>query len=479
MLAVPAFVVAADQNVLLLALPTLAVDLGATAIEQLWISDVYGLLVAAVLIPAGALTDRVGARRVLLAGSTAFAGLSLLAAWSSSVEMLVAARALMGVAGATLGPASLAMIAQLYPDPAGRDRAIGVWMTCFMGGMIVGPVVGGVALAWFWWGSVFLLGIPAMVLLALGGPRLLPVTPGSASAGARLDVLGAALSVAAVLALVLGLKQVLAHGPTGPAMLTVAAGAALAAALVRHLGSAEHPLVPLGLFRNRRLSTALAVMGGCAAAIAGTYLMLTQHLQLVVDLTPLRSAAVVLVPAVLFATGAVAGPALATRLAPHLVLAGGLGVAAAGLGIVVTGVSADDLVLTVAGFSVAYLGFGSGASLGTAVVIGAVPARQAGTAGALSETSTELGQGVGIALLGSVGAVAYRSRLGDAADRAGASLADPGFSATERNDSWAPFAEAAFAHAFEVVAMVAAVLVLVLSLLAAAALRPESPDGRS
>lgn len=470
-LALPAFLVAMDQNVLLLALPALAGDLGASVREQLWITDVYGLMIAALLIPAGALTDRLGARPVLLAGASAFALLSVLAAFATGPEMLIGVRALMGAAGATLGPASLAMIAHLFPDPAARARAVGLWMTCFMVGMISGPVVGGMLLGWFWWGSVFLLGVPAMLLLAIAGPRVLPSPPGSR--GARLDVLGVALSMAALLVLVLGLKRAVADGLTGAALATLAVGAALAWSFLRRLRTSEAPVIPPDLVRSRRLVAAVGVMCACAVVIAGTYLLLTQHLQLVADLDPLRAGLVVVLPALAFALGAMAGPVIAARIAAHHVLAAGLVVAAAGLAVVGLAAARGDLALLVAGFSTAYLGFGPGASIGTDLVIGAAPSRQAGTAASLSETGTELGQALGVALLGSVGALLYRRSLVEdaGAESVAAGLSD--FSAADLPGAAGVAAEGAYASAFQAVALGGAGVVLLLALAASVVLRPR------
>src|SRR3954468_1433938 len=195
-LALPALLVSIDVFVLLLAMPRIGVDLHASSTEQLWILDVYGFLLSGFMITMGTLGDRIGRRRLLLLGAAAFGAASIVAAYSIGPVMLIAARAALGIAGATLAPSALALISGLFPDPRRRGLAIGVWMVCFMSGAIIGPVVGGVLLEHFWWGSAFLLGVPPMLLLLILGPFLLPEQrhPGTG----RFDLPSVGLSLAAI-----------------------------------------------------------------------------------------------------------------------------------------------------------------------------------------------------------------------------------------------------------------------------------------
>src|SRR5919107_2490362 len=205
-LACPTLLLALDVSVLYLALPRLSADLHADATQQLWILDIYSFMLAGFLVTMGTLGDRIGRRRLLLIGAAAFGAASVLAAFSRSAEMLIATRAVLGIAGATLAPSTLSLIRNMFLDPDQRTFAIGVWATSFSAGAAIGPLAGGFLLEYFWWGSVFLLAVPVMALLLMVGPMLLPEFR-DPEAG-RLDLFSAALSLAAVLAVIYGLKQV-------------------------------------------------------------------------------------------------------------------------------------------------------------------------------------------------------------------------------------------------------------------------------
>ena len=209
-LALPTLLLSVDVSVLFLALPKLSAALGADAIEQLWILDIYSFLLAGLLITMGNVGDRIGRRKLLLIGGAGFAAASVLAAFSTTPEMLIASRALLGIAGATLAPSTMALIRNMFQDPRQMGIAIGVWFTCFMGGMLVGPIIGGVLLEHFWWGSAFLLGVPVMLLLLVLGPRFLPEY--KAAEPGRIDPLSVALSLVAVLLVIWGLKELARSG---------------------------------------------------------------------------------------------------------------------------------------------------------------------------------------------------------------------------------------------------------------------------
>ncbi|MFF2774154.1 MFS transporter [Streptomyces sp. NPDC058052] len=408
-LALPTLLISLDQSVLFLALPHLVESLRPTGTQSLWIMDAYGFLIAGFLITMGALGNRVGRRRLLLVGAVAVALTSLLAAYATSAEMLIAARALLGVAAATLMPSTLSLINSMFHDPGQRGRAIAVWAGCFMAGTALGPVVGGLLLERFWWGSVFLLGVPVMLVLLVAGPRLLPEykEPG----GGRLDPVSVVLSLAAVLPVVHGLKELARHGWSLVPLLTLVGGVAVGAVFVARQKRIEHPLLDLGLLRGRGFAAALAILLVSMVATAGSYLFVTGYLQLVAGLSP-REAGLWMVPsAVASIVAAQLAPALARRFPVRLVVAGGLLVAALGYGLLVLVGPVGGMPLLVTGFVAAFFGGGPIGALGTALVVGSAPPERAGSAAALSSVCGDLGAALGVALLGSLGTAVYQGTV--------------------------------------------------------------------
>ncbi|MGH3587214.1 MAG: MFS transporter, partial [Pseudonocardia sp.] len=268
---------ALDASVLFLALPHLSADLQPSSTQLLWIMDSYGFMIAGFLVTMGTLGDRIGRRRLLMIGVAAFTAASVAAAYSTSAEMLIATRALLGLAGATMMPSTLALISTMFRDRAQRGMAIAVWMASFSGGTLIGPVVGGVLLETFWWGSVFLLGVPVVLLLLVTAPLLLPEyrAPGAG----RLDLTSVALSLAAIVPIVFGLKELAVRGPEWLPVLSIVAGAAFGAAFVRRQRALPEPLLDVSLFADRTFRAALGVLMVGMAAIAGSYLFVTQYLQ--------------------------------------------------------------------------------------------------------------------------------------------------------------------------------------------------------
>src|SRR5688500_7099676 len=246
-IALPCVLYSMDLTVLHLAVPHLSADLKPSSAQLLWIADIYGFMVAGALITMGTLGDRIGRRRLLMIGAAAFALTSILAAFSTSPEMLIAARALLGLAGATVAPSTLSLIRNMFHDDQQRTFAIGVWITAYSLGGAVGPLLGGLLLEFFWWGSVFLLAVPVMALLLVLGPVLLPEFR-DPEAG-RLDLFSAALSLVAVLAVIYGLKQFAQDGAGWLPALSVAAGLAVGIAFVRRQRTLADPLIDLQLFR--------------------------------------------------------------------------------------------------------------------------------------------------------------------------------------------------------------------------------------
>ncbi|MBA2533396.1 MAG: MFS transporter [Rubrobacter sp.] len=402
-------VYAMDLTVLELAVPALTRDLRPSSSQLLWIVDVYGFFVAGLLITMGTLGDRIGRRRLLLIGGAAFGVTSVLAAFSTSAGMLIASRALLGVAGATVAPSTLALISNMFPDSGQRTFAIGVWVSAFSAGAVIGPLAGGLLLEFFWWGSVFLLAVPVMLLLLVLGPILLPEFR-DPEAG-RLDLVSAALSLASVLAVVYGLKQIAQDGPGWTPALVVLAGLATGVAFLLRQRTLADPLLDLRLFRVPAFGAALATHTLAFFAIGGTFFFTAQYLQLVLGLSPLRAGLWTVPPFIAFIVGSMVAPQIVRLVRPAFVMAGGLALAAVGFGLL-AGVHGDSgLTFLVGGSFVFSLGLAPVFTLATDMIVGAAPPERAGAASAISETGSELGGALGIAVLGSIGTAVYRDLM--------------------------------------------------------------------
>ncbi|MGH2794793.1 MAG: MFS transporter, partial [Actinomycetota bacterium] len=308
-----------DLTVLHLAVPAISADLQPSSAQLLWIIDIYGFLVAGSLITMGTLGDRIGRRRLLMIGAGAFGVASVIAALSNSAEMLIATRALLGFAGATLAPSTLSLIRNMFLDPHQRTIAISVWITSFSVGAAIGPLLGGLVLEFFWWGAVFLLAVPVMGLLLVLGPKFLPEYR-DPSAG-KPDLPSAALSLAAVLAAIYGLKQIAQDGVSVLSVLTIAAGFLLGIVFVRRQKKLKDPFIDLKLFQAREFSAALATYGIGIFIAFGGFLFLPQYLQLVHGLSPLEAGLWTLPWALAFVVGSNLTPVIARRVRHAYVMA--------------------------------------------------------------------------------------------------------------------------------------------------------------
>ncbi|MFF4389840.1 MULTISPECIES: MFS transporter [unclassified Streptomyces] len=406
-LALPTLLLSIDVSVLHLAVPHISEGLNPSASQMLWIIDIYGFLIAGFLVTMGTLGDRIGRRKLLLIGAAAFGLASLAAVYADDPTALIAARAAMGIAGATLMPSTLALIINMFRDAQQRGVAIAVWVTMFSVGIALGPVVGGAMLEYFWWGSVFLLGVPVMGLLLVAGPLLLPEYRDE-EAG-RLDLTSVALSLAAILPVIYGLKEIANDGVGLIPVLALVVGLAVGVLFVRRQRTLESPLLDLGLFSNPTLRAALVTLLLSMLVAGGTYLTVTQYLQLVGGLSPMKAGLYLLPAAFALIVTAVVSPMAASRFRPAYVVAAGLAVSGMGHVVLSLADSSSGIAQVVTGFAFVYAGGGPLIALGTDIVVGSAQPEQAGSAAAISETSTELGMALGVAVLGSLGAAVYRS----------------------------------------------------------------------
>src|SRR6266545_4455102 len=391
------------------------------------ILDIYSFMLAGFLVTMGTLGDRIGRRRLLLIGAAAFGATSVLAAYATSPAMLIATRALLGISGATLMPSTMALIRNMFPDPKQMAAAIGVWFACFMGGMTLGPLVGGALLSTFWWGSAFLLGVPFMVLLLVAGPVLLPEYRDTAAG--RLDLTSVALSLGAILPVIYGLKEIARTGWRPTPVVAVVAGTVIGVLFVRRQRRLADPLLDLRLFANRSFRSALATMLATGIVVAGFGLLAQTQ----------------------------AGPT-------------------GGIPAVVVG-------LTLAG-----VGISPAMALTMNLIMGATPPERAGSAASLSETSGEFAVALGVAALGSLATVVYRSHLAvpagapDAADHAARQGITAALTATQHlpgplGADLLDAARTAFTAGLDTVAGVGAVVFTALAVLAAVAFRHVPATG--
>ncbi|MGW6303423.1 MFS transporter [Streptomyces niveus] len=428
-LALPTLLISLDQSVLYLALPHLAEGLRPTGTQTLWIMDVYGFLIAGFLITMGTLGDRIGRRKLLMIGATAVGLTSVAAAYSTSAEALIVTRGLLGIAAATLMPSTLALISNMFHDPYQRARAIAVWASCFMGGTALGPVVGGVMLEHFWWGSVFLLGVPVMVVLLVVAPFLLPEYKDSAAG--RIDLLSALLSLVSILSVIYGLKELARYGFEPVPLLAIAAGLAVGAVFVARQNRLADPLLDLRLFKVGAFSAALLILTVSMLGTGGGYLFITGFLQMVEGFSPMEAGLWMVPAAVASIAAAQVAPVIAKRHRLSTVVGVALLIGMAGYLMLVFVDPVGGIPLLVAGFVIIFVGVGTFGSLGTNLVIGSVPPERGGSAAALSSISGDLGNALGVAVLGSLGTAVYRDAVvvpdgipRAAADAAGGSMED-------------------------------------------------------
>jgi EmrB/QacA subfamily drug resistance transporter len=409
-------IVVIDNTILNTALPTLARVLHAGTSALQWITDAYTLCFAALLIPAGALGDRYGRRLSLLGGLAVFAGGSALAAFASGTGMLITARVVMGLGAAFVMPATLSILNAVFP-PKERPQAIAAWSAVTGAGVLIGPTLGGLLLAHFWWGSVFLINVPLAAVALIG--VLLTVPETAEPSRQRFDLLGVALIAGSLFALVDAIIEAPDRGWTGPVTLVEgAAGLAGLALFVWWELRTRNPLIDLRVFRSRAFSAAAGSVTVIFFALFGGLFVLTQYLQLVHGYSPLSAGIRALPFAVATAAVSPLSAVLAKRFGTHRIIPAGMVLMGIGLlDFSTAGVHTSYPALAVA---VAIMGAGMGLVMAPAsnTIMTTVPAHQAGAGSAINDTIREVGGALGVAIVGSLAAAVYRSHLTSVLDAA-------------------------------------------------------------
>ncbi|HEU5129167.1 MAG TPA: MFS transporter [Glycomyces sp.] len=476
-LVLPVLLISIDMTVLGFAVPFLSEDLSPTSAQLLWIVDVYGFVLAGLLVTMGSIADRIGRRKLLVVGSGAFAVASVVAAYAPNAEALIAARALLGVAGATLMPTTLALMRNLFTDDRQRLFAIAVWGTGFSAGSAAGPVLGGWLLEHFWWGSVFLMAAPVSIAVLIAAPLLLPESrnaePGPVDWG------GVALSFLAMFPFVYGVKSVAEHGLSAAAVAAVLAGAAAGWLFIRRQRRLEHPLIDVDLFRLRRFSASIATNFTIVFALISSLFLLTQYLQLVLGYSPMRAGLLLLPGMAVSITAGLVAVRLSARLGLVRVIVGGLVFVVVGFtALAFIGVDSGAL-LVVGAFVLISVGVGLVQTVTNDAIIAAAPTERAGAAAAISETAYELGGAMGVAVLGSVATGIYRSEIGDVPDDAAKeTLGEAAHVAAElpaeAGEALMEAARTAFTHGLRATSVIGAVLVAVALVAVGRALRSRT-----
>ncbi|WP_438352697.1 MFS transporter [Microbacterium sp. CJ88] len=484
-LMLPVLLVSVDNTVLSFALPAIAVDLEPTSIEQLWIIDAYPLVLAALLVTMGTMGDRFGRRRMLLIGAAGFGIVSALAAFAPTAALLITARALMGVFGAMLMPSTLSLLRTVFTDREQRRLAIAIWAAGFSAGSALGPIVGGVLLEHFAWGSVFLMAVPVLIPLLVLVPILVPETrdpnPG------RIDAPSILLSLAAMVPVVYAIKEFAVEGFGSIAPVLFLVGIGFGVLFVRRQLRVESPMLDMALFRRGTFSGAILVNLLSVVGLVGFLYFVAQHLQLVVGLSPLNAGLALLPGLVMMIIAGLVVVPIARRVAPRIVVPAALTFSVIGYVVVAFTAADNALPLLIAAFGFLGIGIGMAETVSNELILSSAPPAKAGAASAVSETAYELGAVLGTAILGGILTALYRVNLvlpaGLPADAAHAARETLGGAVATAEGLDAPMGQAlrdAAAHAFDagvaVTALIGAGLIVVAAVVAATTLggRPNT-----
>jgi DHA2 family multidrug resistance protein-like MFS transporter len=489
-LALSALMLSVDISVLFLALPQLSEDLKPSVTQLLWISDIYGFMLAGFLVTMGTLGDRIGRRRLLLIGAAAFGIASVAAAFSVNASMLIASRAVQGIAGATLAPSTLALISNMFRDPKQRGFAIAAWTSCFIGGVALGPVLGGLLLDSFWWGSVFLLGVPVMVVLLVVGPKVLPEYRDPNAA--MLDLTSVALYLVAVLPAIYGLTEIARSGWHPQLVTAMGVGVVFGVLFAQRQWRLVDPLLDLRLFRNHTFRSVVAIFLLVGVIQSGAFLLINLYLQLVAGLSPLQAGLRLLPAAVAMIAATMAAPRIASRIRPAYVMAAALMISALGYLLISRVDASTGVPALMVGLTITNVGVGPIIALGYGLVLGSAPPEKAGSASAVNETGGEFGVALGIALLGSLGTLIYHVQIQDlippgvSADLAGVARESVAGAVTAADQlptglsaDLLEAARHAFTSALNTVAGVSGIAFIGLAIIAAVSLRRVRPVGEA
>ncbi|MGW9132581.1 MFS transporter [Streptomyces sp. NPDC055681] len=468
-LLLPLLLVSMDVSVLFFAIPSIDRDLAPSATQQLWIFDVYGFALSGLLITMGSLGDRIGRRKLLLLGAVAFSTASVGAAYATSPEMLIAARALLGIGGATLMPSTMGLVRNMFRNEQQRSTAVGIWSGAMAGGIALGSVLSGFMLQHFWWGSVFLINVPAMVLLLVLVPVLVPEfkdpNPG------RFDLWSVPLSMGAVLPVIYGVKESAAHSLDARNALLIAVGLLVGWVFVRRQRVRDDAMISRELFRGKGFAAGIGLNSLAAFAMMGSAFFTTQYLQSVLGMSTMEAALWSLAPSLAVGAAAPAATAIARRIDRMQVISAGFVIAAAGFALLALS-DTDSLWLLLIGSAVMSSGIVTVMALVSDLALATAPPEKAGSAASLLETGQEFGGAMGMALLGAVATAVYGADLPDSAPEA-ARKTLPGALATG-DASLISAGREAFVHSMQYASVAGSLILLAGAALAVALLRRGS-----
>ncbi|MGC5399249.1 MFS transporter [Streptomyces sp. DT20] len=465
-LLLPLLLVSMDVSVLFFAIPSIDRDLAPSATQQLWIFDVYGFALSGLLITMGSLGDRIGRRKLLMIGALAFSAASVGAAYASSPEMLIAARALLGIGGATLMPSTMGLVRNMFRDETQRSRAVGIWSGAMAGGIALGSVLSGVMLEHFWWGSVFLINVPAMVLLLVLVPVLVPEFKDPAPG--RFDFLSVPLSMGSVLPVVYGVKETAAHGMDARNSLIIVAGLVIGWFFVRRQRGREDAMISRELFRGRGFAAGIGLNALASFAMMGSAFFTTQYLQSVLGMSTMEASLWSLAPSLAVGAAAPTATAVAQRVERSRVVCAGFVIAAAGFGVLALS-GTDSLWVLLVGSAVMSSGIVTVMALVSDMALSTSPPEKASSAASLLETGQEFGGAMGMALLGAVATAVYTAQMPDSAP-AVARKTLPGALSTG-DGSLISLGREAFVHSMSYASVAGALLLLAGAVLAVTQLR--------